>query len=207
MPEEKTKLSLGVLVSGSGTNLQAIIDACEAGAIDAKVRVVISDTPHVKALERAQNHNIPTSCIERKTFGSKNEYESAILQELESQGVELVCLAGYMRIVGHILLESYRDRMINIHPALLPSFPGLEGQRQAWEHGVKITGCTVHFVDELADHGPTIVQATVEVEESDTIETLKGRILKEEHRIYPYAIQLIAKDRVRIEGRRVHIGT
>jgi len=205
MMKRKTPLKLGVLVSGSGTNLQAIIDACETGSIDADVRLVISDTPGVKALERAKHHNIQAECIERKRFSSKKEYESAILDKLKAQDVQLVCLAGYMRIVGPTLLESYRDHMVNIHPALLPSFPGLEGQRQALDYGVKLAGCTVHFVDQLTDHGPIIVQAAVEVKEDDTLEALKERILKQEHRIYPLAIQLIAEGRIEIEGRKVRI--
>jgi phosphoribosylglycinamide formyltransferase-1 len=207
MSKRETPLKLGVLVSGSGTNLQSIIDNCKSGEINAQVSVVVSDTPGVKALERAQNHNIQAKCIERKSFGSKKEYEGAILDALNEAGVELVCLAGYMRIVGPTLLGAFNGRMINIHPALLPSFPGLEGQKQAWDYGVKIAGCTVHFVDELADHGPIIIQAAVDVKEDDTVETLKGRILKEEHRIYPQAIQLIAEDRIRVEGRRVYIST
>lgn len=207
MPKRGSPLKLGVLVSGSGTNLQSIIDNCEAKKIDAQVSVVISDTPGVKALERAKNHNIPAKCIERKSFGSKKEYEQAILDTLNECGVELVCLAGYMRIVGSTLLEQYSGRMINIHPALLPSFPGLEGQKQAWEYGVKVSGCTVHFIDDLTDHGPIILQKAVELKEDDTVESLKERILKEEHKIYPEAIQLIAEDRIRIEGRRVRIST
>jgi phosphoribosylglycinamide formyltransferase-1 len=205
MSANTNKLKLGVLVSGSGTNLQAIVDACEAGEIAAAVAAVISDNPGVKALRRADDHNIPAFCFERKQFDSKKDYETAVLSALEKYGVDLVCLAGYMRIVGPTLLDRYRGRMINIHPALLPSFPGLEAQRQAWEYGVKVAGCTVHFVDELADHGPIIAQTAVEVTEGDTVETLQARILEQEHKLYPHAIGLIADKKVRIEGRRVEI--
>lgn len=205
MSDKVRKLKLGVLVSGGGSNLQAIIDASEAGKLDAEVLVVISDTPDVKALERASNHKIPSRCIQRNDFGSKDEFEQAILDELKRHEVELVCLAGFMRIIGPTLLEPYRGSMINIHPALLPSFPGLEAQRQAWDYGVKVSGCTVHFVDDLTDHGPIIAQTAVTVEEGDTWETLRDRILVEEHKLFPYAIQMIAEDRIGIEGRSVII--
>ena len=141
----------------------------------------------------------------RSTYPTKQAYESAIISDLRKYDVELVCLAGYMRIVGKYFLEAFPNRVINIHPALLPSFPGLEAQRQAWEYGVKISGCTVHFVDEQTDHGPIILQAAVPAMEDDTIETLRQRILKEEHKIYSQAIQLFAEGRLAIEGRRVRI--
>lgn len=199
----KQKLKLGVLASGSGTNLQSIIDACEAGKLDARVCVVVSDREDAKALDRARNHDIPAFSVNRKSFGSKKEFETAILEKLEEHGTELVCLAGYMRIVGSTLLEPYAGHMINIHPALLPSFPGLEGQRQAWEYGVKVSGCTVHFVDDKMDHGPIIGQIAVEVKEDDTAETLQKRILEQEHKLYPKCIQLIVEGKVRINGRKV----
>ena len=199
------KIPIGVLVSGSGTNLQAIIDASESGKIDARVKVVISDVPDAKALDRARSHDIPAITIERKGFDSRDAFESEIATALKSHGTELVCLAGFMRIIGKTLLASFPDRLINIHPALLPSFPGLDGQRQAFDYGVKVSGATVHFVDEKADHGPIILQAAVEVREDDTVDTLKARILEQEHRIYSEAIQLIAEGRVSVEGRRVHI--
>lgn len=201
------KLKLGVLASGSGTNLQSIIDACEAGTIDAQVCVVVSDNENAKALERARNHNIPAFSFTRKSFGSKKEFEDAMLKCLEEHGTELVCLAGYMRIVGATLLEPYAGHMINIHPALLPSFPGLEGQNQAWEYGVKVSGCTVHFVDDKMDNGPIIGQIAVDVREGDTAETLQKRILEQEHKLYPHCIQLIAKSKVKIEGRKVKVSS
>ncbi len=199
------KIPLGVLVSGSGTNLQAIIDASESGKIDADVRVVVSDVPDAKALERARKHKITAVAIERKDFESKVAFESEIVKAFGEHGAEFVCLAGFMRIIGDTLLRAFTNRIINIHPALLPSFPGLEGQKQAFDYGVKVSGATVHFVDEKTDHGPIICQAVVEVFEDDTVETLGARILEQEHIIYPQAIQLIAEGRVSVEGRRVHI--
>ena len=199
------KLPLGVLVSGSGTNLQAIIDASESGRIDAEVKVVISDVPEARALERARKHNIPAVAIERKGFENKKAFESEIVKALGEHGAELVCLAGFMRIIGDTLLSAFSNRIINIHPALLPSFPGLDGQKQAFDYGVKVSGATVHFVDEKTDHGPIICQTAVEVFEDDTLEALKARILEQEHIIYPKAIQLIAEERVAIEGRRILI--
>ena len=201
------KLRLGILASGSGTNLQSIIDACEAGTVDAQVSVIVSDNENAKALERARNHSIPAFSFSRKSFGSKKEFEGAMLACLKEHDVKLVCLAGYMRIVGTTLLEPYTGHMINIHPALLPSFPGLEGQRQAWEYGVKVTGCTVHFVDGKMDNGPIIGQVAVEVKEDDSAESLQKRILGQEHKLYPKCIQLIAEGKVKVEGRKVKIST
>jgi len=198
-------LDIGVLASGSGTNLQAIIDAAESGRVHARVRCVISDVPGAQALERAKRHGICAEAVERKDFESKADFEERIVEMLIEHGVKLVCLAGYMRIVGRTVLQAFPDRIINIHPALLPSFPGLEGQRQALDYGVKVAGCTVHFVDEKTDHGPIIRQAAVEVREDDTVETLKARILEQEHRIYPEAIELIAQGKLTLEGRRVRI--
>jgi phosphoribosylglycinamide formyltransferase-1 len=198
-------IRIGVLASGTGTNLQAIIDSAMAGRIPAEVRAVISDVPGAMALDRARRHGIAAVAIERKDFSANAEFERRILSALCEHGVELVCLAGYMRIVGPTLLREFEGRMINIHPALLPSFPGLHAQRQALEHGVKVAGCTVHFVDEETDHGPIICQAAVPVLEGDTHESLAERILAEEHRIYPEAIRLFAEGRLTIEGRRVRI--
>ncbi|MFA4873965.1 MAG: phosphoribosylglycinamide formyltransferase [bacterium] len=202
---ESRKLPIGVLVSGSGTNLQSIIDASLQGLIDAQVRVVVSDVAEAYALARARKSGIPAIAIERNNFSSRPEFEEAIVDTLNERGVELVCLAGFMRIIGATLLEAFPDRIINVHPALLPSFPGLHAQKQALDYGVKVAGCTVHFVDSKTDHGPVIAQASVEVREDDTAETLAARILKEEHRIYPEAIQLYAAGRLKIEGGRVRI--
>jgi len=189
-------LNIGVLISGRGSNLQAIIDAAEKKEIPARVAVVISDKAEALGLERARKHNIPTAVLKA---------EAEIVEELEKHGVGLVCLAGYMKIVGKTLLDKYCGKMINIHPSLLPSFPGLHAQRQALEHGVLITGCTVHFVDEGCDTGPIIIQSAVPVKEKDTEENLSARILEQEHIIYPQAIRLIAQGKLKIEGRCVKL--
>ena len=198
-------LNIGVLISGRGSNLQAIINASERGEIPAKVAVVISNDPGAFGLERAKQHNIPAVVIDNRKFKDKNTYELEIVKVLKEHKVELVCLAGYMRIIGPVLLEHFRGKMINIHPSLLPSFPGLRAQRQALEHGVKVSGVTVHFVDEGCDTGPIIVQNAVPVLENDTEETLSERILEQEHKIYPQAIKLIAEDKLKIEGRKVKL--
>jgi len=189
-------INVGVLISGRGSNLQAIIDACEKKQIPAKVVLVISNKTDAYGLERAQKHNTPTLVVSD---------EQAMVKALKEHKVDLVCLAGYMRIVGRTLLQEFSGKMINIHPALLPAFPGLHGQRQALEYGVKISGVTVHFVDEGCDTGPIILQAAVPVMENDTEESLSARILEQEHKIYPQAIKLFAEGKLRIEGRKVYI--
>ena len=198
-------INLGVIISGRGSNLQAIIDACAKGAIPAKVAVVVSNQPDAYGLERAKKHNIPTAVFEPTNFKDKNTYELEIVKTLKQHKIDLVCLAGYMRIVGEVLLEHFPGKMINIHPALLPAFPGLHVQQAALDHGVKISGATVHFVDEGCDTGPIIVQAAVPVKENDTEETLSDRILEQEHKIYPQAIKLFAEGKLKIEGRKVKI--
>lgn len=207
--EGSKRLSLGVLVSGRGTNLQAILDRCEEGALSAEVKVVISNRPGVMALERASAKGVPCFVIEPRDFGKwpdcKGRYEEKIVQELKSYGVELVVLAGYDRLVGETLLNAYPMKVINIHPALLPSFPGLNAQKQALEYGVKVSGATVFFVDLSVDGGPIILQDACKVMDDDTVESLSQRILEIEHRILPRAISLIAEDRLRIEGRKVRI--
>lgn len=205
MGKDNNTFNIAVLVSGRGTNLQSIIDATLSGQINANVKMVISNNPSAYALERAYRHGIPTQIIERKNFKSKKIFEEAICKVLADNKIELVCLAGFMCIIGKTLLGTYSNRIINIHPSLLPSFPGVDAQNQAFDFGVKVTGCTVHFIDEKVDHGPIIYQAAVEVKEDDTIESLRERILKEEHRIYPEVIQLIAQKKVKIEGRKVKI--
>lgn len=198
-------LNLGVLISGRGSNLQAIIDAAEGGDIPAKVAVVISNKAGAYGLERAEKRNIPTAVFDPKKFKDKNTYELEIVKVLKQHKVDLVCLAGYMRIVGKVLLEHYQGKLLNIHPALLPAFPGLHVQKAALDHGVKIAGATVHFVDEGCDTGPIIIQAAVPVLEDDTEEALSARILEQEHQIYPEAIKLFAEGKLKIEGRRVRI--
>lgn len=199
-------LRLGVLASGRGSNLQAIIDKCEAGLVTAEVAVVICDKENAFALERAGNHGIPAIYINPGSFETKEEYERAIVQRLKENRVELVVLAGYMRIVGKVLLGSYPNRIMNIHPALLPSFPGAHGQKDAVDYGVRFSGCTVHFVDEGMDTGPIILQAVVPVIQDDTEDTLAARILEQEHKVYSEAIQLYAEGRLEVRGRKVFIG-
>lgn len=197
------KLRLGILASGRGSNLQAIMDAAAAGKINAEVVVVISDQAGAYALERARQRDIPAEFVNPKSFAVKDEYEKAIVALLSRHGVELVCLAGYMRIIGGTMLKAFPNKIMNIHPALLPAFPGLHGQEQAWRHGVKFSGCTVHFVDEGVDTGPIIIQAVVPVLEDDTADVLAARILEQEHIIYPEAIRRYSEGRLKIAGRKV----
>lgn len=198
-------MKIGVLASGKGSNLQAIVDACESVEISAEVKVVISDCKEAYALKRAEIHKIPHYFVDVKKFKNKADYESEVLKLLEKHGVQLVCLAGYMRLVGEVLLKAYPMRIMNIHPSLLPSFPGLNAQKQAIEYSVKVSGCTVHFVDEGMDTGPIILQSAVCVNEDDTEETLAKRILEQEHIIYPKAIDLFVRGKLKVEGRRVKI--
>lgn len=199
-------LRLGVLASGRGSNLQSIINAGEDGRLTSRVAVVISDNPGAFALERARRHGIPAHVARRGEQASKQAFEREIVRLLREYRVDLVCLAGYMRIVTAVMLDAFRDRIINIHPSLLPSFPGLYAQRQALEYGVRFTGCTVHFIDEGVDTGPVILQAAVPVRPDDTEETLSARILEQEHRIYVEAVRLYERGKLRINGRRVLIG-
>lgn len=200
-----TKLKTGVLASGRGSNLQSIINASEEGRIDAKVVCVVSDVEGAYALERARTHRIDSIHINPKDFENKREYEASVCRVLKERGTELVCLAGYMRIVGPYMISEFPGRILNIHPTLLPSFPGLNGQKQALEHGVKFSGCTVHFVDEGVDTGPIIIQSVVPVLDGDDEETLSARILAEEHKIYPQAIQLVAESNLVLDGRKVQL--
>lgn len=198
-------LNLGVLASGRGSNFQAIIDAIESGRLSAVIKVLIVDNPEAYAIKRAEKHGIEYLYLGPKDYKTKDEYFSVIAEELKKRDVELVILAGFMRIVRRPLIEAYRNRIMNIHPALLPSFPGMHGQRQAVEYGVRISGCTVHFVDEGMDTGPIIIQAAVPVSPDDTEETLSERILRLEHRIFPEAIRLYGEGRLKVEGRKVMI--
>ncbi|HEX2225904.1 MAG TPA: phosphoribosylglycinamide formyltransferase [Candidatus Binatia bacterium] len=194
---------IAVLLSGSGTNLQAIIDAIEAKRLDASIQLVLSNKADAYGLTRARNHGIATEVLDHKQFPSREAYDQAIVDLLRARGVELVALAGFMRLLSPVFVKAYSNRIMNIHPALLPAFPGLQVQKKALEHGVRFTGCTVHFVNEECDEGPIIIQAVVPVFSDDTGESLAARILKQEHRIYPRAIQLYAEGRLRIDGRRV----
>jgi phosphoribosylglycinamide formyltransferase-1 len=194
-----------VLISGSGTNLQSIIDAIEAKQLDAKIEVVLSNKADAYGLARAQNHGIRTEVLDHKAFASREAYDQAVVDRLRARGVELVVLAGFMRLLSPVFVKAYSNRIMNIHPALLPSFPGLHVQKKALDHGVRFAGCTVHFVNEECDEGPIIIQAVVPVFPDDTEEQLAGRILKQEHRIYPRAIQLYAEGRLHVVGRRVSV--
>lgn len=198
------KIKLGVLVSGRGSNLQAIIDNIEQGRLSADLAVVISDQADAFALERAKKHNIPAVHISAKDYkGKREQYDSMLATELRNRNVDLVCLAGFMRIITPVLIQAFPSRILNIHPALLPAFPGLHVQKAALEHGAKFSGCTVHFVDKGMDTGPIIIQAVVPVLDNDTEDSLSARILKQEHHIYSRAIQLYAEGRLTITDRRV----
>jgi len=200
-----TRLSIGVLASGRGSNFQAIIDSIESGYLPAAASVLITDNPDAYAIKRAENHNIEALVVKPGDYPDRNAYYSDIADKLQKRNVELVVLAGFMRVVGKALIDRFPNRVMNIHPALLPSFPGLHGQKQAVDYGVKLSGCTVHFVDEGVDTGPIIIQAAVPVYHDDTEDTLSSRILRQEHRIFPYAIKLFAEGRISVAGRKVII--
>ncbi|HPJ97176.1 MAG TPA: phosphoribosylglycinamide formyltransferase [Syntrophales bacterium] len=199
------RLPIGVLASGSGSNLQSIIDHIEQGRLDAEIRVVISNNPDAYALTRAKKHGIPFVIVRRQEFPDRETFDGQMAETLVSFGVELVVMAGFMRVLSPQFLKAFPQRVVNIHPALLPSFPGLHGQQQAFNYGVKFSGCTVHFADDSVDSGPIIIQAVVPVLETDTEDSLAGRILREEHRIYPQAIQFYAEGRIVIHNRQVKI--
>ncbi len=199
-------INIGVLVSGRGSNLQAIIDSIENSEIEnAQIKIVISDVRDAFALNRAENHSIDSMYIDPNNFLDKLEYEKKLVNILKKYDIELVLLAGYMRILSSYFVNEYKWKILNIHPALLPSFPGLHGQRQALEYGVKVSGATVHFVDEKCDSGPIIIQKCVKVKEDDSEDTLAARILEKEHKIFPTAVDLFVRDKLKIEGRRVQI--
>jgi len=197
------KLPIAVLISGSGTNLQSIIDAIAANRLDAKIEVVLSNRADAFGLVRAKDHGIPSEVLDHKSFPSREAYDQAIVDLLRARGVKLVALAGFMRLLSPVFVAAFSNRIMNIHPALLPCFPGLHVQKKALEHGVRFSGCTVHFVNEECDEGPIIIQAVVRVFPDDTEEQLAERILKQEHRIYPRAIQLYAQGRLHVVGRKV----
>lgn len=199
------KLQIGVLISGSGTNLQAIIDATEAGGIDARVAVVISSHAGAHGLVRARKHDIDGVHIDRGDFNTSHDYNRAILRELRAHDVDLVVMAGYMRLLGKEVLNEFPNAVVNLHPALLPSFPGASGIKDAFDYGVKVTGVTVHFANEVFDEGPIIAQECVAIAEDDTLESLEAKMHEVEHRLLPQALQLIAQGRVSVVGRRVRI--
>jgi len=199
------KLKIGVLVSGRGTNLQSIIDNVEKGELPVEIGIVISNVPGAFALRRAEDHNIKTKVIDHRDYKSREEFERSLIDTLKKEGVELICLAGFMRLLSPFFINTFKNRIMNIHPALLPSFPGIHAQKQALDYGVKVTGCTVHFVDEGTDTGPVILQEPVPIYQEDTEETLSARILKKEHILYPKAIKLFAEGKIVVKGRRVFI--
>lgn len=196
------KRRLGVLISGRGSNLQALIDAVGDGTLDARIAVVISNKADVAGLDRARTAGIDTLVLDHRAFGTRDEYDAGIARELLAREVSLVCLAGFMRLIGTPLLEAFPGAILNVHPSLLPAFPGVDAQRQAFEHGVKVSGATVHLVTGELDGGPIVLQSTVPVHDHDTVELLSARILIEEHGIYPEAVRLVLDGRWRVEGRR-----
>jgi phosphoribosylglycinamide formyltransferase-1 len=198
-------LKLGVLISGSGSNLQSIIDNIEKGSLKAVIKIVISNKPDAFGITRAKKHGIPFVVLKNGDFKSKEDFDSELIKILKDNSVDLVVLAGFMRIISPAFLKAFEQKIMNIHPALLPSFPGLHGQKQAFDYGVKFSGCTVHFIDEGVDTGPIIIQSVVPVLDDDTEETLAAKILKEEHKIYPQAIQLFADGKIEIRGRKVRV--
>ncbi|MFZ5864193.1 MAG: phosphoribosylglycinamide formyltransferase [Nitrospirota bacterium] len=201
----KKTITLGVMASGRGSNLQSILDAIAAGRLDAQVALVISDREDAAALDRARAAGVPARYLNPKAFPNREAHDVAAADLLRGAGVELVALAGYMRLITRALLEAFPDRIINVHPSLLPAFPGLHAQRQAVDYGVKLAGCTIHFVTEGLDNGAIILQAAVPVRDDDTEAVLAERILAEEHRLLPEALQLYAEGRLSLDGRRVRI--
>jgi len=199
------RLNIGVLISGRGSNLQAIIDGIEKGEVAARISVVISNKPDAYGLERARSHRIPAKVVDNRGFESRETFESQLIKTLKGHGAELIVLAGFMRILTPYFLNAFPGKVVNIHPALLPAFPGVGVQEKAADYGVRFSGCTVHFVDEGVDAGPIIAQAVVPVFPTDTGEVLSDRILKMEHQVYPRVINWLAKGKVRLEGRRVFV--
>ncbi|MBP7341428.1 MAG: phosphoribosylglycinamide formyltransferase [Smithellaceae bacterium] len=200
-------LKLGVLISGSGSNLQSIIDHIEKGSLGARISIVVSNNPEAYGLTRAEKAGIPCAVLDHRTFAGREAFDRELIRVLKDAGADLIVLAGFMRILTGAFLQAFDQRIINIHPALLPAFPGTHVQQKALDYGVKFSGCTVHFVDEGVDTGPIIIQAVVPVLPGDTADTLASRILKEEHKIYPQAIRYFAEGRVVKNGRRVEISS
>lgn len=198
-------INIAVFCSGNGSNFQAIVDSVKRGEIQAKINLMVCDNPGAYALERARKEGIKSVLIERKKFRTREDFEAEIIRNLEREDIELICLAGFMRLVSPSFVQRYRNRILNIHPALLPSFKGTHGIKDALDYGVKVTGVTVHFVDEKTDHGPIILQQALEIKDDDTEESLALRIHEIEHKLYPRAVKLFVEGRLKIEGRRVKI--
>ena len=201
MPTEKFKLA--VLVSGRGSNLQAIIDSIEKNNLEAEISLILSNVPDAYALQRGKKHGLESIFLDPKSFSSRDDYEKQMIELLQTKSIDLVCLAGFMRILGKKFIEAFSGKIINIHPSLLPAFPGLNVQEKALQHGVRFSGCTVHFVNEEVDGGAIISQAVVPILEADDTQSLSDRILEQEHIIYPEAIRLVIEDRLEFSGRRV----
>jgi phosphoribosylglycinamide formyltransferase-1 len=198
-------LPIAVLVSGSGSNLQSIIDGIQVGRLDARIKLVISNKADAYGLQRAENHGMPTRVLAHGEYPSREEYDADLAGIIKRSGAQAVILAGFMRILSPVFIRAFENRILNIHPALLPAFPGVNAQKQAHDYGARISGCSVHFVDEKMDNGPLIIQAAVPCCPRDDAETLKERILSFEHRIYPQAVKWLAEDRLRIQGRNVFV--
>ena len=201
MPSEKFKLA--VLVSGRGSNLQAIIDSIEKNNLAAEISLILSNVPDAYALQRGKKHRLKSIFLDPKSFSSRDDYEKQMIELLQTKSIDLVCLAGFMRILGKKFIEAFSGKIINIHPSLLPAFPGLNVQEKALQHGVRFSGCTVHFVNEEVDGGAIISQAVVPILDADDTQSLSDRILEQEHIIYPEAIRLVIEDRLEFSGRRV----
>ncbi len=195
--------SLGILISGTGSNMKSIVASCESSEVPAEVAIVISNRADAPGIAWASEHGLETAVLSHKDFADREAHDLAIVERLREAGVEWVCLAGYMRLLSAVFVDAYPNRILNIHPALLPSFPGLHGQRQAWEHGVKVSGCTVHLVDLELDHGPIVVQRAVPVFDDDDSDRLAARILEQEHLVYPEALQALLTRPWSLQGRRV----
>lgn len=196
--------TVGMLLSGRGSNFIALSDAVESGAVPAVIGLVVSNRADAPGLAEAKKRGYPCFCLD-STGMTRHSFDERVIEELEKAGVEIVCLAGFMRLLSPFFVRRFPLRILNIHPSLLPSFPGLHAQHQALQHGVKVSGCTVHFVDEQLDHGPIVLQKAVPVREDDDVESLSRRILEQEHRIYPQALHLLCEDRLKVEGRRVMV--
>jgi phosphoribosylglycinamide formyltransferase-1 len=203
---ENQKGKIAILISGRGSNMESIAEACASGRIPAQISLVISNEPDAPGLQKARTRRVEAMVIDHRQSASREEHDRRIHQALKSHAVDLVCLAGYMRVLTPAFIREWKGKVMNIHPSLLPSFPGLDAQEQALDWGVRMTGCTVHFVDERVDHGPVIVQKAVPVTDEDTVETLSERILQEEHKAYPEAVQLFFEKKLRLMGRRIFIG-
>jgi phosphoribosylglycinamide formyltransferase 1 len=203
---EKMK-NIAVFASGRGSNFSAIARAVKKGKLKANIALLISDNPKAPVIAKAKRAGVKVALVKREDFSTKEDFEARIIQHLKEEKIDLIVLAGFMRILGPELIREYKDRIMNIHPALLPSFKGEHGINDAFDYGVKVTGVTAHLVDEKMDHGPIILQAPVKIEESDTLETLEAKIHTVEHKIYPQAIQLVLECKLKLEGRRVRIST